>query len=459
MQLYIAGESYAGQHIPYIAKAILDRNSKQKASYKWNLSGLLIGNGWISPVEQYDAYLKFGYESGLIQGGTETAKKLEALYSACTKKLNEPGGTDQVDQSKCESVLTEMLALTQKNGRCANMYDVRLDDTYPSCGMNWPPDLVNVTPYLRRDDVKKALHINKDKHTGWTECAGAVSSSFHPNSKPAISFLPNLLEQVPILLFSGDQDLICNHIGTEELIHNMEWNGGKGFELSPGTTAPRRDWTFEGEPAGIYQQARNLTYVLFYNSSHMVPFDYPRRSRDMLDRFMNVDIASIGGKPTDSRIDGEKAVQTSVGGHPNSTVAEEAEKAKIEKAKYAAYYRSGEVALVIVIIAAVAWGWFVWKERRKRTGYQGLFGGSSNYLPRINGALYRDARGQHNAKDVEAADFDEGELDDLHVVEPREDRGERRYSIGGESSDEDGGGPSKMNGIGQTNGDIANEKT
>ncbi|KAL8842759.1 MAG: hypothetical protein Q9176_002395 [Flavoplaca citrina] len=432
--LYIAGESYAGQHIPYIAKAILERNAKQKE--KWNLSGLLIGNGWISPVEQYDAYMKFGYQAGLIQGGTDVAKKLEGMYSECFKTLNQPGGTDKIDQPLCERILTQMLELTQKDGRCANMYDVRLDDTFPSCGMNWPPDLENVTPYLRRKDVIQALHINEEKKTGWQECAGAVSASFHPSSKPAVAILPKILEQVPTILFSGDKDLICNHVGTEGLIHNMEWNGARGFELSPGTTAPRRDWTFEGEPAGFYQEARNLTYILFYNSSHMVPFDYPRRSRDMLDRFMNVDIASIGGKPTDSRIDGEKGVQVSVGGHPNSTVAEEAEKAKIEKAKYAAYYRSGEVALVIVVIAAAAWGWFIWRDRRKRAGYQGLFGGSSQYLPTINGTRFRDARGHMNGRNVEAGDFDEGELDDLHVTEPREEPRER-YSIGGESSDDD----------------------
>lgn len=31
---------------------------------------------------------------------------------------------------------------------CMNMYDIRLSDTSPACGMNWPPDLVEVTPYL-----------------------------------------------------------------------------------------------------------------------------------------------------------------------------------------------------------------------------------------------------------------------------------------------------------------------
>ena len=371
--------------------------------------------------------MEYAYKAGLVQGGTDIAKDLDVKQADCAKAIADPKNAEHVDIPKCESILQEILRVTTKDGRCHNMYDVRLDDTYPSCGMNWPPDLTSVTPYLRRKDVIKALNVNPDKHSGWTECSGAVGSTFRAvNSKPSIRLLPDLLKHVPILLFSGDQDLICNHLGTEELIHNMEWNGGKGFELSPGTWAPRRDWTFEGESAGIYQEARNLTYVLFYNSSHMVPFDYPRRTRDMLDRFLGVDIASIGGIPADSRIDGEKGLETSVGGHPNSTLAEQEENKKLEATKWKAYYKSGEVVLVVVAVAASVWGWYVWQDRRKRAGYQGVFGGSATALM-TQGSMGRD---------VEAADFDESELDNLNARTPRSEGMDReRYSLGGASSD------------------------
>ena len=418
MQIYISGESYAGQHIPYLAQAILDHNASPTRRKRWNLSGLLIGNGWIAPFEQYNAYLDYAYHAGIIKRGSDDAQALENIRSDCMRILGAPGG-EHVTISKCETLLTEILRLSQKDGRCVNMYDVRLVDDYPSCGMAWPPDLKSVTPYLRRKDVTEALHNNKGKQTGWTECGGAVGAHFDAlKSQPTIHMLPDLLKQVPIVLFSGDQDLICNHLGTEEFIHNMEWNGGKGFELSPGTWAPRRDWPFEGEPAGFYQEARNLTYILYYNSSHMVPFDYARRTRDMLDRFIGVDIASIGGAPTDSRIDGEKGLETSVGGHPNSTSAEQAEQSRLEEAKWAAYYKSGEVALIVVIVLASLWAWYVWRDRRRRAGYRGLFGGSSGNLLGANGGM---ARHKFPGHDVEAADFDESELDQLHVVEPRED--------------------------------------
>ena len=407
----------------------MDRNKSPPNGRKWNMKGLLIGNGWIAPEEQYMSYIPQAYKDGLVKKDSDMAKDLEATQSKCKAELDQDGQDVKVNYPNCEKILHDILRLTseERGGSCVNMYDTRLDDEYPSCGMNWPPDLKYITPYLRRPDVIKALHIDQEKKSGWKECNGAVGGSFKArHSQPAVKLLPEILKEVPTLLFSGDQDLICSHIGTEAFIHNMEWNGGKGFELSPGTWAPRMDWTFEGDPAGYYQEARNLTYVLFYNASHMVPFDFPRRTRDMLDRFMGVDIANVGGEPADSRINGEKVPETSVGGHPNSTQAEQQVEEKIDKEKWAAYYRSGSIALVIIAILALAFGWYVWQDRRRRRGYRGLAGNESTRGLMSQSPMPGDL-------EASAFDIDNNELDSLRGVRP----GEPRYSLGGESSDEE----------------------
>ena len=425
--------------------------------------------------------------------GSDQAKDVEAQQKICDTRL-QSGGDDHVDTDVCESILQKILDVTKdmnkpKSQQCYNMYDIRLRDEYSSCGMNWPPDLKDVTPYLRRSDVKDALHIDTAKQAGWVECSGAVSGAFKArNSAPAVALLPDILDAaVPILMFSGDKDMICNHLGTEALIRNLAWSGGKGFETSPGNWAPRRDWIFEEEAAGYYQAARNLTYVVFYNASHMVPFDYPRRTRDMLDRFMGVDIGGTGGEPKQSLIDGEQAgPETSVGGHPNSTAAAEAEKGKVKQAEVKAYYRSGVGGVVGVVIAAGAWGGGVCRVGRwGRFGYAGVppadgddaagpsagqvfegmrdaafqslssatVGGGGAGGGGGGGGRLSGARGAANGfawrkgrRDLEAADFDEAELDNMTPA------GEKRYDLADDDDDEDGESGSEGRGSSQGSG-------
>lgn len=312
------------------------------------------------------------------------------------------------------------------------MYDVRLKEDYPSCGMAWPPDLAHVTPYLRQPDVVKALHVNPDKITGWEECAGAVSGSFRArNSKPSIDLLPGLLQEMKVMLFSGEKDLICNHIGTENLIKNMTWNGATGFETSPGVWAPRSEWVYEGTPAGYYQTARNLTYVLVYNSSHMVPFDVPMQALDMLDRFVGVGKEGLGHIPMQPS--GKQSTSSGSGSIPtNSTEVggeEEDEQSRLDKERWKAYYRSGEIALVVVLIAAGLWGYWVWRQRKDSAGAY------------TNGIAYTglsQGKSPRGGTDLEEGDFDESELDDLHITSPstnRQAETDRRYSVGDESDD------------------------
>ena len=375
--------------------------------------------------------MSYAYRQGLVEEGSREAKNLETQQSICFSLLNTPEGRNEVDIEECEAILQDILKSTvNSKDECYNMYDVRLRDSYPSCGMNWPADLKDIKPYLRRPDVVQALNVNPDKKSGWEECSGAVSSTFTArDSVPSVYLLPELLESgISILLFSGDQDLICNHVGTEQMVHNMKWGGGTGFETSPGVWAPRQDWTFEGEPAGIYQTARNLTYVLLYNASHMAPYDIPRQSRDMLDRFMEVDIASIGGSPTDSRINGEKVPPTAVGAHPNSTAAEQEELEKMKEAKWQAYAKSGETALVIVIIGVSVWGFFIWRSRRRHAGYGSLF----SHAPPA--AFHGNKRS--DPSDVEAGDFDESELDRLDSA-GRGYEEEEHYAVGIDSDEEE----------------------
>ena len=358
---------------------------------------------------------------------------VQAALKSCRTEIEKNPG--KVSYGICEAILGDILQETKKGtgmDSCINMYDIRLKDEYPSCGMNWPPDLDYVSPYLRRTDVLAALNLDPRKQTGWTECKSAVGGAFSAQkSVPSVQLLPEILNTTPILLFSGAKDLICNHMGTEKMIGNMEWNGGKGMEVSPGNWAPRRNWTFEGEDAGFWQTARNLTYVKFNDASHMVPFDFPMRSVDMLNRFMAVDLESMNAEIPDSQIDGDERPD-STDKPPKKPSDGDKTDEKVTEAKWEAYQKSGEIVLVILIVAVTVWVYFLWRARRKNAVYSALrsddVGASRSNLRRRQG-------------DLEASEFDETQLDDLHVESPQIGT-DSKYSIGDESDMEDHKGSS-----------------
>ncbi|KAJ3127805.1 hypothetical protein HK100_009542 [Physocladia obscura] len=80
---------------------------------------------------------------------------------------------------------------------------------------------------------------------------------------------------------SGDMDLICNWFGLRDMVDNMSWNGATGMN-----NVSAQNWYIDGTLQGWYKTARNLTFVLKYNASHMMPVDSPEASTDMLNRFI-----------------------------------------------------------------------------------------------------------------------------------------------------------------------------
>jgi len=76
---------------------------------------------------------------------------------------------------------------------------------------------------------------------------------------------------VGIIFYSGNDDSLVAHRGTEVVIQNMTFGGVQGFTRKPST--PFTD--DQGNFAGIIHQERGLTYALFQNAGHFVPQSVP----------------------------------------------------------------------------------------------------------------------------------------------------------------------------------------
>jgi len=362
-------------------------------------------------------------------------------WDKCTAAYTKLTNLEPMSVPECARLLHTISSIRDKkvngNDMCINIYDIRYDDTKPACGMNWPPDLKFITQYLDRKDVVRALHAS-DHSGSWVECRGTIHRHFDEEKlNSSILVLPKVLSKLPVLIFAGDQDLICNYVGLEAMMKAMTWNGHTGLG-----TVETQSWSVNDTPAGTWVTSRNLTYVKIFNASHMAPYDVPHVAHDMVLRFMGVNFSAI--------VDGSARIPSSIGTTTKplfvatstdkpTNVPVSGKTPEQDKAMWEAYYNAGSAAIILVLII-VGISIFLWcRVRRNRvklpearlqeeaiplTQQNGqtdeYYEGSDSYLPQI------DTRGKGKGKAVEVDTQEHGEP--VFEVGDSDDEEAGRYS-------------------------------
>jgi cathepsin A (carboxypeptidase C) len=94
--------------------------------------------------------------------------------------------------------------------------------------------------------------------------------------------VPKLLEEgVRVLVYAGDADFICNWMGNKAWTIELPWANKAKFGA-----AKDQPWSVDGQAAGEAREVGPLTFLRVYNAGHMVPYDQPAISLDMLRRWL-----------------------------------------------------------------------------------------------------------------------------------------------------------------------------
>lgn len=105
---------------------------------------------------------------------------------------------------------------------------------------------------------------------------------------PFQKFIPDILKKIPVLIYAGDADFICNWLGNQAWTNELEWSGKSGFaheKLSP--------YMLRDKEVGQIKASGNFTFLRMYQAGHMVPYNQPEPSLQMLNEW-------IGGKYWDT---------------------------------------------------------------------------------------------------------------------------------------------------------------
>lgn len=307
--LFFFGESYAGTYVPSIAHHIHQQNKAiEHNSHKYfiNLAGIGIGNGVVDAEVQGPVVIDYAYWHGMID---ETTKKnLYGMWDDCIEGLRYVSPLHPFNTPDECGVMEAVLSASGQGAKHdqilngPNTYDVTTWEIYHA------PFSENgtITRFLNNEAVRQVLHAPRFVGTGdeeWAVCipgSGRRRKLLLDNDRPLtmLPYMTTLLDEagIRVLLYNGDRDLSCCVQGTEALLDKLNWHGSDGWHSQENR---RHLWMVKGESnkdemAGYSKAYANLQFVVVYNSGHMVPTNQPRRSLDLLVRFLqNVSFSDI----------------------------------------------------------------------------------------------------------------------------------------------------------------------
>jgi carboxypeptidase C (cathepsin A) len=239
------------------------------------LTGIAIGNGWVDPIIQYGAYADYLYGVGLLDDVSTTAYD-DVQYPACEALIEvNPYAAFESCNLGLEAVLADAEA---QNFRTINVYNVKERcEVEPLCY-----DFSAVTNFLNEPHVVKALGANPN--SDWEDCNQLVHLAMIGDwiGNYAVDLPPVLALGIPVLVYSGTDDFICNYIGGMRWVSQMPWSGQNGFNKAAWSS-----WVGPtGNEAGQAKAFGGLTFLQVFDAGHMVPMDQPVNALAMFSTFL-----------------------------------------------------------------------------------------------------------------------------------------------------------------------------
>ena len=316
--IFLAGESYAGQYIPNIAAHLLD--IAPTSSVGSRLKGIAVGNGcWgggassvscNGPNDDRDL-MEMYFGKGLMSKALYEDLQATCQFpdtpfdathgappsAACREKLEQADlavGPHNVYNvyDNCEDS-TRWFEASGRSPRWLRNYlhEHRNDAAALAAlsdmggGFDWTCGTFDALPkYFKRPEVRAALHLPVVSQTS--------TFSYDSSGPASITLYPRLMKSLRILIYNGDADACVPYVGNEEWTAGLAARG----ELSP--LKSWHPWFITGErasPAGYATTYKpinaspnaSFAFVTIRLAGHEVPHYRPSAAFTMISNFLN----------------------------------------------------------------------------------------------------------------------------------------------------------------------------
>ena len=277
---HIAGESYAGHYIPVFGSEILSHKKRNI-----NMKSVMIGNGLTDGYTQYEYYRPMACGDGGWPAvlDEQSCQAMDNALPRCQSLIKNCYDSESVWSCVPASIYCNnaLLAPYQRTGQ--NVYDVRgkCKDSSNLCY----PELGWISKWLNDKTVMKALGVEVE---GYDSCNFDINRNFLFQGdwmQPFHRLVPGLIEKMPVLIYAGDADFICNWLGNKAWAEALEYPDHKKF-ASASMEDLRLDGSKSGQKIGEVKSHGNFTFMRIHAAGHMVPLDQPEASLEFFNRWL-----------------------------------------------------------------------------------------------------------------------------------------------------------------------------
>ncbi len=265
--MYVMGQSYGGHFIPGALPLIIDRHNSDI-----NIKGVAIGNGHINPSVQFPQYAEYAYQNKLINLVIyEAAKESLAL---CKFYLNMGLAFIQFIELYCTGTYNTIVGVMPLMR--FNPYDIReACHNQPACY-----DYSHLVGFMKKPEVLKELHVgDRAWKIASLEIIMALRLDFWRDYSAGVTYF--LEHGIPVVLYYGKFDFVCNYFGGIETIRSLKWGGAEKL-----LKQNYKEWVVDGKHMGDYKHYDKLTYLEVFDAGHMATMDNPRLGLDILNRLI-----------------------------------------------------------------------------------------------------------------------------------------------------------------------------
>eukprot|EP01086_Lenisia_limosa_P004607 TRINITY_DN20144_c0_g1_i1.p1 TRINITY_DN20144_c0_g1~~TRINITY_DN20144_c0_g1_i1.p1 ORF type:complete len:433 (+),score=93.42 TRINITY_DN20144_c0_g1_i1:96-1394(+) len=247
-ELFIFGESYGGTYVPYLAEAITDAMSIDQFP-KVNFGGIAIGDGWFHPIRQVPSYPQYAYGTGLIDRNQ---------YTKSMDWVSEFNHQLRVSNMTAASAAINDLQtyILDKAGK------VSIDNILSDSIFEYIMVLIQLGKYLNQPEVQDALHVPGVHFNSLSDDVSTAMAGEQPKSS-LFKYEALFAKQLPIVFYTGNMDMNCNHLGVSEALADMSI--GSAIEA-----AERKVWHVGDDKgaAGYYKCYQNLSNIVVRSAGH-----------------------------------------------------------------------------------------------------------------------------------------------------------------------------------------------